>query len=49
MIRRSEKPLGSGDEEYCNEKRLVNVRIDGTGAGAEDGSGVVILGAAAGG
>jgi hypothetical protein len=48
MIRRSKKPLGSGDEEYFNEKRLVNVRVDGTGAVAEVGSGVVILSAAAG-
>jgi hypothetical protein len=26
----SKKPLGSGDREYFNEKRPVNVRVDGT-------------------
>jgi hypothetical protein len=30
MMHRSKKPLGSGDREYFNEKRPVNVRVDGT-------------------
>jgi hypothetical protein len=29
MMHRSKKPLGSGDREYFNEKRPVNVRVDG--------------------
>jgi hypothetical protein len=28
MMRRSKKPLGSGDREYFNEKRPVKVRVD---------------------
>jgi hypothetical protein len=35
MMRRSKKLLGSGDEEYFNEKRSVNVRVDGTAHLAE--------------
>jgi hypothetical protein len=30
MTHRSKKPLGNGDQGYCNEKRPVNVRVDGT-------------------
>jgi hypothetical protein len=30
MMRRSKKPLGGLDREYFNEKRPVNVRVDGT-------------------
>jgi len=29
MMHRSKKLLGSGDQEYFNEKRPVNVRDDG--------------------
>jgi phage gp46-like protein len=35
MMRRSKKPLGSGDREYFNEKRPVNVRVDATAYLAE--------------
>jgi hypothetical protein len=30
MMHRSKKLLVSGDQEYFNEKRPVNVRVDGT-------------------
>jgi hypothetical protein len=30
MMPRSKKLLGSGDQEYFNEKRPVNVRVDRT-------------------
>ncbi len=30
MMHRSKKLLGSGDQGYFNEKRPVNVRVDGT-------------------
>jgi hypothetical protein len=35
MMHRSRKLLCSGDEEYFNEKRSVNVRVDGTAHLAE--------------
>jgi hypothetical protein len=35
MMRRSQNPLGSGGQEYFNEKRPVNLRIDGTAHPAE--------------
>ena len=35
MMHRSKKLLCSGDEEYFNEKRSVNVRVDGTAHLAE--------------
>jgi hypothetical protein len=35
MMHRSKKPLVSGDREYFNEKRPVNVRVDGTAHLAE--------------
>jgi hypothetical protein len=35
MMHRSKKLLGSRDQEYCNEKRPVNVRVDGTAHLAE--------------
>jgi hypothetical protein len=35
MTHRSKKPLGNGDQGYCNEKRPVNVRVDGTANLAE--------------
>jgi hypothetical protein len=30
MIRRSQKLLGDGKQEYFNEKRRVNSRVNGT-------------------
>jgi hypothetical protein len=30
MMHHSKKLLGSGEQEYFNEKRPVNVRVDGT-------------------
>ena len=35
MMHRSKKPLVSGDREYFNEKRPVNVRVEGTAHLAE--------------
>jgi hypothetical protein len=35
MMHRSEKLLVNGDEEYFNEKRSVNVRVDGAAHLAE--------------
>jgi len=35
MTPRSKKLLGSGDQEYFNEKRPVNGRVDGTAHLAE--------------
>jgi hypothetical protein len=35
MMHRSKKPLVSGDREYFNEKRPVNVRVEGTAQLAE--------------
>jgi hypothetical protein len=35
MMHRSKKLLGSGDQEYFNEKRPVNVRVNGTAHLAE--------------
>jgi hypothetical protein len=35
MMHRSQELLGSGDQEYVNEKRPVNVRDDGTAHLAE--------------
>ncbi len=35
MMHRSKKLLGSGNQEYFNEKRPVNVRVDGTAHLAE--------------
>jgi len=35
MMHRSKKLLGKGDQEYFNEKRPVNVRVDGTARLAE--------------
>jgi len=35
MMHRSKKLLCSGDEEYFNEKRPVNVRVEGTAHLAE--------------
>jgi hypothetical protein len=35
MMHRSKKLLGSGYQEYFNEKRPVNVRVDGTAHLAE--------------
>ena len=35
MMHRSKSLLGSGDQEYFNEKRPVNVRVDGTAQLAE--------------
>ena len=35
MMPRSKKLPGSGDQEYFNEKRPVNVRVDGTAHLAE--------------
>ncbi|HXM93592.1 MAG TPA: hypothetical protein VOA64_04945 [Candidatus Dormibacteraeota bacterium] len=35
MMHRSKKLLGSGDEEYFNKKRPVNVRVDATAHLAE--------------
>jgi len=35
MMHRPKKLLGSGDQGYCNEKRPVNVRVDGTAHFAE--------------
>jgi hypothetical protein len=29
-MHRSQKLVGDGDQEYSNEKRVVNVRVDGT-------------------
>jgi hypothetical protein len=34
-MHRSTKPLGIGDREYFNEKRPVNVRVDGSAHLAE--------------
>jgi hypothetical protein len=35
MLHRSKKHLGSGGQEYFNEKRPVNLRVDGTAHLAE--------------
>jgi hypothetical protein len=35
MMHGPKKLLGSGDQEYFNEKRLVNARVDGTAHIAE--------------
>ena len=35
MMHRSKNLLGSSDQEYFNEKRPVNVRVDGTAHLAE--------------
>jgi hypothetical protein len=35
MLHRSQKPLGSGDQGYFNEKGPVNLRVDGTAHLAE--------------
>src|SRR5882672_9736771 len=35
MVRRSKKALGSGGQEYFNEKRPVNLRVDGPARLAE--------------
>jgi hypothetical protein len=35
MVHRSKKLPGGGDEEYFNQKRSVNVRVDGTAHLAE--------------
>jgi hypothetical protein len=34
-MHRSQKLAGDGDQEYSNEKRAVNVRLDGCGSMAD--------------